>query len=139
MIKNQISISTLEELEAFATTFAAMLKGGETIGLVGELGAGKTTFVKKLVKVLGSNEDQVTSPTYVLQHEYSTNNFIVEHWDLYRLETLPREINEIVSHKKIILLEWSNKFDIDLDVTLNFQSVSEHKRIVNMLSGRAKQ
>ena len=126
------NISSLQALKEFADTFSLTLTGGETIGLIGTLGAGKTTFTKNLINSVGGDGSQVTSPTFVLQHLYQTLRFNIEHWDLYRLEKLPPEINEIVPSSKIRLVEWSDKFDIELDIALSFTIVDNNKRIIEV-------
>jgi tRNA threonylcarbamoyladenosine biosynthesis protein TsaE len=100
-----------EDTRRVAETVAKTLRGGETIGLVGELGAGKTTFTRYLVAALGFHLD-VSSPSYVLSHEYAERGmpYKVEHWDLYRVSALPEELAEPPSPKTIRLIEWADKF-----------------------------
>ena len=64
-------IRNLDELDKFARAFAESLKGGDVIGLVGELGAGKTSFVQRLAAAIGVKEE-VRSPTFVLMRAYDT-------------------------------------------------------------------
>jgi tRNA threonylcarbamoyladenosine biosynthesis protein TsaE len=87
-----IKIDNLAELQKFVTNFAQRLRGGDVIGLVGDLGAGKTTFTQFLAAALGVRED-VKSPTFVLVREYATEQVGTErkinklvHADAYRLE-----------------------------------------------------
>ena len=68
----------------FAFTFAQSLKGGEVIALSGELGAGKTVFVKGLCAALGVT-DEVLSPTFTLMQEHKGSKLNVWHYDAYRL------------------------------------------------------
>lgn len=101
----------LSEIEAIAATVLAKVKSGTTLALSGELGAGKTTFVRALVRSLGEIEP-VSSPTYVLQHLYHTQQgILVEHWDLYRLSLVPEDLFEPVLPDSLRLIEWCNKFD----------------------------
>ena len=95
---------------AAARTCAGQLRGGMTIGLSGELGAGKTTFVRYLAAALGVAE-AVTSPTFVLQHEYAVSQGTLEHWDVYRLSDLPDELFEAPNRETIRLIEWFDKFE----------------------------
>jgi tRNA threonylcarbamoyladenosine biosynthesis protein TsaE len=67
----KVTIKDLKALEAFAKKFAATLKGGETIGLVGELGAGKTAFVQALAKAFGI-PGAVRSPTFTILQVFKT-------------------------------------------------------------------
>jgi len=73
-----------EETRANAAAFAARSSSGTVVCLHGDLGAGKTEWVKGLLEALGSAES-VTSPTFSLVHEYREGRWPVYHWDLYRL------------------------------------------------------
>ncbi|PMP77673.1 MAG: tRNA (adenosine(37)-N6)-threonylcarbamoyltransferase complex ATPase subunit type 1 TsaE, partial [Sulfurihydrogenibium sp.] len=70
----KVKIENLQELDKFTKQFASMLKGDEVILLEGDLGAGKTTFTKFLLKHLGVEED-VTSPTFTVMNEYEGKDF----------------------------------------------------------------
>src|SRR5258708_3214765 len=95
-----------EETAKIATKICQYLKAGMSVGIVGELGAGKTTLTRSLVKLLRSN-DQVSSPTFVLQHNYqSENGLLIEHWDLYRLTTHPLELEEAAAENVLRIIEW---------------------------------
>lgn len=75
------------DLKAFAARFAEVLQGGDFLGLIGGLGAGKTTFMKGLLSGLpGGEEHLVSSPTYSLVQIYEETTLEVVHMDLYRLE-----------------------------------------------------
>ncbi len=77
-------IGDLKQTEKLAKKFAKLLVGGEVILLNGDLGAGKTTFTKYVLKSLGV-KDNITSPTFTLMHEYKTKKFNIYHFDMYRL------------------------------------------------------
>ena len=109
---------TEDQCAISANDFAHYLKGGMTVGLAGDLGAGKTTFVRYLAAALGISES-VTSPTFVLQHEYSHPDGVLEHWDLYRLSVLPEELWEPAQESKIRLIEWYDRFE---DLAANCQA-----------------
>jgi len=102
-----ISESEKETL-ALGESFAAQLHGGEIVALRGELGSGKTVFVKGVCRGLGST-DVVSSPTFVLINEYNGNRKIY-HADLYRLETeaqLPAlGLEELPSPDAVLFIEW---------------------------------
>ena len=106
------------DTERFARELGARLSGGESVGLVGQLGAGKTTLVRYLVPALGLAA-AVSSPSYVLCHEYSGpgSQLRVEHWDLYRLAHLPEELHEPPDAKTVRCIEWADKFP-ELDAQL---------------------
>lgn len=100
---------------AAGARLAAALQGGEAIALVGELGAGKTTFVAGLVAALGGGAAQ--SPTFALIHEYPGGRLVVWHADLYRIER-DRELPElglddvIGDPRGVVIVEWADKFDV---------------------------
>jgi tRNA threonylcarbamoyladenosine biosynthesis protein TsaE len=75
-----------EETAAAAQQLAASLKAGDIILLSGDLGAGKTAFVRGLAEGLGASPAEVSSPTFTLIHEYRAGRLTLYHADLYRLE-----------------------------------------------------
>jgi tRNA threonylcarbamoyladenosine biosynthesis protein TsaE len=96
-----------------AAEFVANLREGSVVALTGDLGSGKTEFVKGLVAGLGSSA-QVTSPTFTLIHEYLGGRLPLYHMDLYRL-TSEHELDEIgfddyLSRPGICAIEWPNRF-----------------------------
>lgn len=97
----EIIIKSLDELEKFAKEFSKNLKGNEIILLEGDLGAGKTTFTKYLLKHLGVEED-VVSPTFTIMNEYD-GKFNIYHIDMYRIDRF--DISDIVG-RGIIIIEW---------------------------------
>jgi tRNA threonylcarbamoyladenosine biosynthesis protein TsaE len=76
---------SLEETIAFAREWARTLQPNDVVGLRGDLGAGKTHFVKGLVAGRGSS-DPVTSPTFTILHEYGGERWPIFHFDFYRLK-----------------------------------------------------
>jgi tRNA threonylcarbamoyladenosine biosynthesis protein TsaE len=111
----EISVDNLQEFNEFAKKLSKNLKGGEVIGLIGELGAGKTAFSKALLKNMGV-KDEVTSPTFVLMIPYATKQppLTVYHMDLYRLssysEVKALGVEDLFSKKNnVFLIEWADK------------------------------
>ena len=106
--------SNEEETIALGETIAAGLPRRGVVLLIGELGAGKTTLSKGIVRGLGAAEvDQVSSPTFTLVHEYGVERKVY-HIDLYRLET-QREVvglgfEEILDRDGVTLIEWGERF-----------------------------
>lgn len=98
-----------EETVAFAKELASRIKPGTLILLSGELGAGKTRFVKGLAEGLGIKED-VSSPTFVIVNEYS-NGVKLFHVDLYRLDGFPYEVLELdeMLDEGVVAVEWWEK------------------------------
>lgn len=105
-------VNSLLKTDELATTFAKSLNGNEIILLNGELGAGKTTFTKSLVKALGVN-DIVTSPTFAFMKEYF-GKYKISHYDMYRAENQDElfelGIYDNLTEQGIAVIEW-NKFD----------------------------
>lgn len=104
----------LDETAILAQEFAELIKDGVFVCLYGEIGAGKTAFVKKLAEAIGVTE-RVTSPSFVILNEYHSAKLPLYHFDLYRLEnagisTIEDELREYTSGKKITLVEWA-EFD----------------------------
>src|SRR5258705_12406514 len=79
------------ETHAIARELAASLRAGDVLLLAGDLGAGKTTFVKGLAAGLGIDPDDVSSPTFTLLHEYRGGKLTLYHADLYRLDKTATE------------------------------------------------
>ena len=103
-------INNLNELEIFAEKIANNIEAYKFLGLVGELGSGKTQFTKFLVKALGGDIEEVVSPTFTILNEYSTPDYKVFHFDLYRLNSI-EELEEIgykdyFYSNEIIVVEW---------------------------------
>ncbi len=101
-----------EETIALGETLASELPAQAVVLLIGQLGAGKTTLAKGIVKGLGAaRPDDVSSPTFTLIHEYSPS---VYHIDLYRLNT-PSQVatlglDEIFDRRAVVLIEWGERF-----------------------------
>ena len=104
------TIANERDTARIAEALAPSLRGGLVIGLSGDLGAGKTTFVRYLIAAAGGDTRAVSSPTYTLQHEYPLpNGLTVEHWDLYRLTVVPHELEEPPTSKTVRLIEWPER------------------------------
>jgi tRNA threonylcarbamoyladenosine biosynthesis protein TsaE len=89
----------------------ALLKGGEVIELVSDLGGGKTTFTRGLVRGAGSH-DAVASPTFTISREYKAADFIIVHFDFYRLAeagVVAEELREFVGDSQTVtVVEWGD-------------------------------
>lgn len=104
--------TTLDETKQLAYKFAELVKdSGCFVNLFGEIGAGKTAFVKLVAEALGIKE-RVTSPSFVILNEYHSASIPVYHFDLYRLEntgikTITEELREYSEGRKITFVEWA--------------------------------
>lgn len=118
------------DTQQFAKEIATRISPGLTVALNGPLGAGKTTFVRYLVKELGSVM-AISSPTFVLCHEYKLPSGVrVEHWDLYRVAALPEEFSEPPGADTIRIVEWAEKFPSfseGADLEINFSLVASEE------------
>ena len=108
----KIKCQTLNDTKKLAERFANLVKTeGCFVNLYGEIGAGKTAFVRLTAESLGVKE-KVTSPSFVILNEYHSANIPIYHFDLYRLEhvgisSITDELREYSEGKKITFVEWA--------------------------------
>ena len=110
---DKIELSSEKNIEELAGKFLNKIKPGDIIFLYGEIGVGKTTFVRYLVNKFQKENKleitEVTSPTFNLLSEYQINQIKINHYDLFRLKS-PEEINNLDlfgdSKNSITLIEW---------------------------------
>lgn len=100
------------ETRAIAAKMAASVKAGDVLLLSGDLGAGKTAFVRGLAEGLGLDAGEVTSPTFTLVHEYRGGRLPLIHVDLYRLDKA--DLDEIgldpeLAERGVTAVEWSER------------------------------
>jgi tRNA threonylcarbamoyladenosine biosynthesis protein TsaE len=108
----------LPDAEATAragAALAALVRGGDAIALVGDLGAGKTTLVAGLARALGAG--RASSPTFALVNEYPGGRLVVWHVDLYRIEReaelVELGLDEIIGDPRgVCLVEWADRFAV---------------------------
>lgn len=113
-MENLVSVKckTLADTKKLAGRFANLVKeNGVFADLYGEIGAGKTAFVRLVAEALGVKE-KITSPSFVILNEYHSASIPVYHFDLYRLEnvgisTITEELREYSEGKKITFVEWA--------------------------------
>ena len=114
MTEPQTIISSSEEDTSSAgERFAKQLKAGDVVLLYGDLGAGKTAFVRGVARGLGASADEVTSPTFTLMQEYRGRLTLV-HVDLYRLsaeEVSALGVEESTDHPAVIAIEWAERWN----------------------------
>ena len=103
-----IQLADLAGTEALGARIAAGLGIGDAVALQGDLGAGKTTLARAILRALGVTES-VPSPTFTLVQTYETPGLVVRHYDLYRIRN-PREIDELGLDEALeegaVLIEW---------------------------------
>ena len=129
-----------EETIALGRTLASMLAPPKLVVLRGDLGAGKTTLVKGIAEAFhAASEEDVTSPTFTLIHEYRGPEAILYHIDLYRVDT-PRQLetlglDDLIAENSILLIEWGEKFprfERERDVEIALEPAGENERRVRV-------
>ena len=116
MVADRVTASE-EETQAIARELSATLRAGDVVLLSGDLGAGKTTFVRGLAEGLGIDPREVSSPTFTLVHEYRGNGLTLYHADLYRLERAATDdlgLEEIGVKDGVLAIEWPDRLTHEL-------------------------
>ena len=141
-IKNSIiDISSEETTKELAKELSNYLKGGEIIFLYGEMGVGKTTFVKYLINQFQIKKNlrtsEVTSPTFNLLNEYDVDDLSIKHYDLFRLKD-KSELNNLdvfENNKNVItLIEWpqlinKEKLNKTIDLIFNYENELNNRSV----------
>ena len=130
-----IDITSEKLTKELAKEFTKYLKGGEFVFLYGEMGVGKTTFVKYFIneyqKINNLTQTEITSPTFSLLNEYQVKDIRIKHYDLFRINS-KEDINNLdifeKDNKLITLIEWpqliADKQDIKF-ITLSFNYLND--------------
>jgi tRNA threonylcarbamoyladenosine biosynthesis protein TsaE len=126
-----------EETMVLGRELAPTLKSARLVLLRGDLGAGKTTLVKGIAEGLrAASQNDVTSPTFTLVHEYRGPEVNIYHVDLYRIDT-PRELDTLgldelfADPGNLVLLEWGEKFprfEKERDVEIRIERLEDQER-----------
>ena len=139
-LTKEIITHSAEETIAFGRTLTELLAPPTLVLLRGDLGAGKTTLVKGIAAGFeAAAEEDVTSPTFTLIHEYHGPRANLYHIDLYRVDT-PRELetlglDDLRSGNSILLIEWGEKFRRfveERDVEIAFERKGENGRTIRI-------
>jgi len=138
----EVTTHSAEETIAFGRTLAETLAPPKLVVLRGVLGSGKTTLVKGIAEAFdAASEEDVTSPTFTLVHEYRSPRVNVYHIDLYRVDT-QRELetlglDDLIAENSVLLIEWGEKFprfQRDRDVEIVLERVGESERRIQITS-----
>ena len=138
----KVDISLEVNTAELAKKFSQKLKKGDVLFLYGEIGVGKTTFVRHLINNFQKKKNlkltEVTSPTFNLVNEYDGGNLIIQHYDLFRLNSI-QEIDKIglfENYKNMLtLIEWPEKIQkkIENKISLFFEyGTNIDQRFVNI-------
>lgn len=134
-----VAVYSLSEIDQFTRRIAKHLRGGDILGLSGDLGAGKTTFVKSLGSHWGISPLDITSPTYVYHHMYPTSlGFHLHHIDFYRIESDQSldalNIFEHIKSEDVACIEWFERFEYCFEryMHLHLRDISSDKRSLTL-------
>ncbi len=142
MNRREITTHSAEETIAFGRTLTRLLAPPKLVLLRGDLGAGKTTLIKGIASSFeAASEEDVTSPTFTLVHEYHGPLANLYHIDLYRVDT-PRQLetlglDDLIAEDSVLLIEWGEKFlrfVRDCDVEISLERVGEGDRRIRVTS-----
>ncbi|HIQ49188.1 MAG TPA: tRNA (adenosine(37)-N6)-threonylcarbamoyltransferase complex ATPase subunit type 1 TsaE [Aquifex aeolicus] len=129
MLIKELRLKSEEDMFKLAEEIANELTGKEVICLKGNLGAGKTTFVKGLAKAMGIEKGyQVRSPTFTLVNEYPTKRGKLIHIDLYRVKDF--DYTELIG-EGIIAVEWEEKNN-NCNYVIEIEIIGENERLVKV-------
>jgi tRNA threonylcarbamoyladenosine biosynthesis protein TsaE len=140
MNQREFTTHSAEETIALGRELAALLAPPELVLLRGELGAGKTTLIKGIAEGFeAAAQEDVTSPTFTLVHEYRGPQANLYHIDLYRVDTL-RELetlglDDLLAENSILLIEWGEKFarfQRERDVEIELERLGENERRIRV-------
>jgi tRNA threonylcarbamoyladenosine biosynthesis protein TsaE len=136
--------SSVEQTESIAADFSKQLTGGEVIALEGDLGAGKTQFVRGLVIGLGGEGRSVSSPTFVLLNVYDRGRLTVFHLDAYRVHGADDfeaiGFTELLEQGGVIAVEWPQRVPALLPArrfTVRIRAIDESMREIEIESPQA--
>ncbi|MBQ7041520.1 MAG: tRNA (adenosine(37)-N6)-threonylcarbamoyltransferase complex ATPase subunit type 1 TsaE [Muribaculaceae bacterium] len=114
---DKINITSLDNIEAAAKEFVNLMGDDTVFAFYGDMGAGKTTFINALCRVLGVEEDTTNSPSFSIVNEYrsDTTAELIYHFDLYRIENLEEAfdigIEDYFDSGALCLLEWPERIE----------------------------
>jgi tRNA threonylcarbamoyladenosine biosynthesis protein TsaE len=134
---------SVRETEAIAAELARTLTGGEVIALYGDLGAGKTQFTRGLVKGLGGEPHDVSSPTFVLLNVYETPRLKMFHLDAYRVAGADDfdaiGFSELLEQNGVVVIEWPTRVEDLLPrdpgskrINVHLETISAHGRRIRI-------
>lgn len=140
MVHWPVTTKSPEETQSFAEQFAGELQGGEIILLSGDLGSGKTTFIRGLARGLNIDDpDGVSSPSYTIINDYPGEVTLL-HVDLYRLnddqEIIELALEELLTDNSVMAIEWGERLPMEFGKLfhLDFTVIYEDVREINLVN-----
>jgi tRNA threonylcarbamoyladenosine biosynthesis protein TsaE len=135
---------SVHQTEKIAAQLARTLKGAECVALYGELGAGKTQFVRGLVEGLGGNGHAVSSPTFVLLNVYDRGRLKVFHLDAYRVSGAEDfeaiGFSELIEQGGVVVVEWAQRVEPllpDARINVHIETTGTSARTIQIARTRA--
>lgn len=137
---SRIETADEQHTAAVGERLAGTLSPGDLVLLEGDLGAGKTAFVRGLARGLGASADEVTSPTFTLVQEYRGGRMVLFHADLYRL--VPPEVEELgldemIATGGVLAVEWPERWrdrpPIAYEVRIDH--AGDNRRVITIATG----
>ena len=135
-----MKLKSLEDTKKFSKNFSKIINKGDIIFLYGEIGVGKTTFVRFFINHLQSNngikKSEVLSPTFNIVYDYDIGNIKILHYDLYRLKNY-RDISQLgmfeISKDHIKIVEWPElikpKPKDRIDVLFEYSKLNDFRKV----------
>jgi len=136
----EVVTKSVEETQQLGEQLGRLLRPGDVVGLCGELGSGKTTFIQGLAKGLGIDPGAVRSPTFILMREYPAPVPLI-HLDGYRLEGAPSavwlDVEWVFDPKKVTVIEWADRIADSLPeayLELRFSHKTTNQRGISVIA-----
>lgn len=131
----EFALLTAKETHRLGEALATILRAGDVIALKGDLGAGKTTLTRGLIQALCRPETDVPSPTYTLVQTYEAPDFILWHFDLYRLEHADEifELGWTETASGVAIVEWPEKGGSHLPsqrLVIHLETIGDGRRAI---------
>ena len=135
-----MELKSLEDTRKFSENISKIINEGDIIFLYGEIGVGKTTFVRNIVNYLENKnkikKSEVLSPTFNIVYDYNVGNFKILHYDLYRIKNY-NDVSQLgmfeTSHDHIKIIEWpeliKQKPKNRIDILLKYSKLIESRKV----------
>lgn len=135
-----MELSSIEDTQNFSKKISKIIKAGDIIFLYGEIGTGKTTFVRSIINHLevenGIKKSDVLSPTFNIVYDYDIGKIKIHHYDLYRLKNY-KDILELgifeISKDQIKIIEWPNLIELKpkdrIDILFQYSKLENSRKV----------